>query len=190
MLQDEAGSVLEPRSPLQYLIELGAGRFSHIHTTLAGHLQSTSERLLQWGNNDSLCLAGLFHAVYGTFGLNEKLVDLKDRALVTQIIGKPAEEIVYIYASCNRALTHPEIANSTAPTFYDRFTGSVFVPDRQHLCDFAELTLANEIDVAEPAMGAYLAEHGEYMLPLFRSRHFLALLSDKARAECRRLFDQ
>jgi hypothetical protein len=109
---------------------------------------------------------------------------------VAEIIGEEAEEIVYIYGSCNRALTYPAIAHSTAPIFHDRFTGSAFVPDRRQLCDFAELTLANEIDVAAPDVSAYLAEHGEYMLPLFRSRNFQALLSDNAGAECRRFFNR
>lgn len=182
--------MLDLKSPLQVIVEIGAGSVAHIHTSLAEHLQSTSERLRRWGGDDALCLAGLFHAVYGTFGFDERLVDLKDRTLVVEIIGDRAEEIVYLYGSCNRALTYPELAHSAAPTFHDRFTGSEFAANGQDLCDFAELTLANEIDVAEPDLGAYLAEHGEYVLPLFRSRHFRALLSDEARSECRRYFDR
>jgi hypothetical protein len=175
-------------TPLQSLVELGAARVQHIHADLASHLWSTSDRLREWGNDEPLCLAGLFHAVYGTFGFDEKLVELKDRPLVAEIIGKEAEAMVYLYGACNRALTYPQICRSEEPVFHDRFSMEIHVPSIQERRSFAELTVANEIDVAAPNLEDYLAKFGQYVLTLFHSPRFRRLLSQSARRECVRYF--
>jgi len=175
-------------SPLQSLIDLGAAGVQHIHSDLAAHFQGTSDRILRWGNEEPLCLAGLFHAVYGTFGLDERLVGLEDRPLIEEIIGRDAEEIVYFYGACNRALTYPEICRSDTPVVHDRFTNGTRVPNLDELKSFAELTVANEIDVAAHDLGHYLANYGQYVLTLFRNQRFQQLLSQPALAECERYF--
>lgn len=165
-------------------MELGAAGVQHIHADLASHLTGTADRLRQWGNDEPLCLAGPFHAVYGTFGFDEKLVELEDRPIVAEIIGKEAEAIVYLYGACNRALTYPEICRSEEPTFHDRFSNDARVPSILERRSFAELTAANEIDVAAPDPKDYLAKYGQYVLTLFHSARFRRLLSEPARREC------
>src|SRR4051812_20950107 len=58
------------------LLALGADHFPHVAGSLAPHLSRTAALLQQWGNRPALCLAGLYHAVYGTDGIVGSLVAL------------------------------------------------------------------------------------------------------------------
>ena len=51
---------------LDLLIDLNTDSLSHSHGTLIDHLQQTYELLKQWENPQYVCLAGLFHSIYGT----------------------------------------------------------------------------------------------------------------------------
>ncbi len=78
------------------LQELGAGEFVHLNGSLIEHLKGTADLLKAWGNREELCKAGLYHAVYGTDGYDESLVDLSMRHQVKNLIGTETEEIVYL----------------------------------------------------------------------------------------------
>jgi hypothetical protein len=54
---------------------------------------------------------------------------------------------VYLYASCDRRYTHPQVARGRG-LFRDRFTGQIHVPSRARMRAFMELTFANELDIA------------------------------------------
>ena len=93
------------------------------------------------------------------------------------ITGAEAERLVYFYASCDRRFSYPHLAEREGP-FKDRFTGTVLRPPLRLRRDFAELTAANELDIA--AVNPDLcARHGQDLLRLFTS--WKALLSDAAR---------
>lgn len=62
------------------------------------------------------------------------------------IIGTEAEQLVYFYASCDRRFTYRQLAQP-AGLFRDRFTGAVACPPLTLRRDFAELTVANELDI-------------------------------------------
>ena len=84
---------------------------------------------------------------------------------------------MYFYASCDRRFSYPHLAKREGP-FKDRFTGTVLRPPLPLRRDFAELTAANELDIA--AVNPDLcAQHGQDLLRLFTS--WQALLSDAAR---------
>lgn len=173
---------------LSKLRELGAHELDHINGTLHAHLCGTCERLRRWGNADAICLAGLFHAVYGTYGFSEQLLGIDRRDDVVGLIGSEAEHLVYFYAACDRAYFYPRLARDKQPSFKDRFTEAVIQPDGATVLAFCELTLANELDVALPDQMSYLARYGRYVLPLFRSERFRESLSPQARAECLQYF--
>jgi hypothetical protein len=173
---------------LDRLQQLGADQLGHANGTLQAHLRGTCERLRTWGNTDAVCLSGLFHAVYGTYGFSEQLLGIDRRDEVARLIGSEAEQLVYFYAACDRAYFYPRLARDKPPSFKDRFTDAVTYPDRAQVLAFCELTLANEIDVALPDQASYLARYGRYVLPLFRSEPFRESLSQQARAECLQYF--
>ncbi|WP_406186628.1 DUF6817 domain-containing protein [Streptomyces sp. NBC_01006] len=184
---------------LALLRELGAGRLAHPGGTLLAHLERVHALLGAWGARPALRLAGLCHAFYGTDGFASALLPVARRAELAAVIGAEAEEIVYFYASCDRAASYPTLASdvpcgadagaadneavsSVAPAFRDRFTGHVHSPDRQSRRDFAELSAANELDLAriDPA---FRAAHGPGLLALFT--RLRGLLTEPARRECR-----
>ncbi|MEU6865475.1 DUF6817 domain-containing protein [Streptomyces sp. NPDC046876] len=177
----ELPSDLRELSALDLLRELGAEQIPHPGGTLLAHLRRVRAVLGEWGARPELCLAGLCHAFYGTDGFATALLPAERRAELAQAIGAEAEGIVYLYASCDRAVSQPVLADDGAG-FRDRFTGRVHSPGRRLRQDFAELTAANELDLArrDPA---FRAAYGPDLLSLFG--RWRELLSEPARRECR-----
>ncbi|GHC60098.1 DUF6817 domain-containing protein [Streptomyces cinnamoneus] len=163
------------------LRRLGADVIAHPGGTLLAHLQRVRARLGLWRARPVLQLAGLCHASYGTDGFPTALLPLDRRAELAAVIGDEAEAIVYLYASCDRRVTYAAFPHSAAG-FRDRFTGRERAPGTQPIRDFAELTAANELDLAriDPA---FRAQHGPGLLALFT--RFRNVLSADAWQECR-----
>jgi hypothetical protein len=144
-----------------------AERIAHVNGDLLTHLQGTWELLREWGNPLELCLAGLCHAVYGTDRFPVSLLDISRRSDLKEIIGPQAEEIVYLYASCDRSHLYPQIGYSSAVEFRDRFTGALFVPDGSLFKSFLELTFANELEGAK-RNPRFVEDTRAWLKPLFR----------------------
>jgi hypothetical protein len=158
------------------LVDLGAERMAHPGGTLLAHLRRVRSRLADWGARPDLQLAGLCHAFYGTDGFPEALLPLERRGELAAAIGREAEAAVYLYASCDRGASYPTLSGPGAP-FRDRFAGVTRTPDAQALRDFAEVTAANEIDLAAHD-GAFRDRWGGELLALFT--RFRPLLSEAA----------
>jgi hypothetical protein len=148
------------------LQRLGAARFAHVNGTLEQHLYATMRLLRRWGNRGPVCVAGLYHAVYGTGGIAGRLAGLDARTAIAEVIGKEAEALAYLYGACDRERFHPRIGTASQSTFVDRFTNGEYEISEAELRAFCEMTVANELELAEASAS-------------FRDRH---------RAELRRLF--
>ena len=162
----------------ELLRQLGAETIPHPGGTLLAHLDRVQARLATWGARPALQLVGLCHAFYGTDGFPTALLPLDRRAELRAVIGEEAEAIVHFYASCDRKATYPVLATY----FHDRFTGTSRVPEPGLREDFAELTAANELDLAARDL-AFRAEWGPSLLALFTG--FRPLLSESAWNDCR-----
>lgn len=127
---------------------LGAGTFPHVNGTLELHLQGTERLLREWGNREAVCIAGLYHAVYGTDGIQGCLTGLDAREAVARVIGVEAESLVYLYGACDRERFHPRIGTAAQNAFVDRFTGREYSIGDAELRDFCEISVANELDLA------------------------------------------
>ncbi|NKZ05772.1 DUF6817 domain-containing protein [Actinomadura latina] len=149
----------------ELLLAKGADRVEHPGGTLFAHLRRVHVMLGEWGARPELRLAGLCHAFYGTDGFGAALGHHGHRDELIQVIGAGAERLVYLYASCDRARSYPHLTSPDGP-FTDRFTGTVQCPPLPDRRDFAELTVANEMDVlaASPELRA---AHGESLAELF-----------------------
>ncbi len=153
------------------LVTSNAQNLEHPGGTLLEHLRRVGEQLAGWGASREVQLAGLCHAVYGTDGFPVSLLDLDQRGTLREAIGMQAEELVYLYASCDRGQVYPQL-DQAAVYFDDRFTGLRTQPDRKSLRAFIEITAANELDVVRNS-SALAAEHGPALRRLFvrASRH-------------------
>ena len=158
------------------LAERGAGEIAHPGGRLLAHLERVSGLLGQWGARPDMQLAGLCHAWYGTAGFAAALGDVDRRGELAGLAGAEAEQLVYFYASCDRRFYYRHLAEPGGP-FRDRFTGAVLRPPAALRRDFAELTAANELDIAAVSPGSR-ARYGAALLELFTS--WRDLLSDPA----------
>lgn len=152
---------------LLLLRERNAEQIEHPGGTLYSHLVRVHGRLDALGADEDVCLAGLMHAVYGTDGFRLPLVGLDDRKIVVDLIGATAEALVYCYAACDRAKTWtPMLVQDRR--IWDRFTGADRVLTSDLLRNFVDLTIINEMDVAEHADG-FVEEHGVFFFDLVRA---------------------
>ena len=161
---------------LAMLQSAGAEAIEHPGGTLLAHLQRVSDLLTSWGARPALISAGLCHAFYGTDGFAVALLGLDQRSELADAIGEEAEELVYFYASCDRKASYRTLAEHDA-VFVDRFTGEQTRPATEKRRDFAELTAANELDVA--AVSPQMRErYGPQLMELFT--RWRPMLSERA----------
>jgi hypothetical protein len=152
---------------LAALASRGAATIAHPGGTLLAHLERVDALLGQWGARQVLRSAGLCHAWYGTDGFDPALGKPAVRGELAALIGVDAEQLVYFYASCDRRFTYPQLAHR-AGLFRDRFSGTVLCPPLAMRRDFAELTAANELDIAGVNPRSR-ASYGAQLLDLFTS---------------------
>lgn len=131
----------------RFLASLGAATLPHPGGTLLEHLSRVRRRLAEWQASLEVQAAGLCHAAYGTDGFPTALLDTDRRDVLAALIGKWAEELVYLYGSCERRSTYPRFGGGTPVVFRDRFTGGERTPDAAQARAFAEITAANELDL-------------------------------------------
>ena len=153
-------------SKFDKLSELGAGEFEHLNGSLIKHLNSTYQLLEKWGASQELCDSGLYHAAYGTAGFETQVVSLSQRNDIAQIIGEIAEEIVYLYCSCDRGFVFNNFDGNSVIKFRDRFSETEFELTNEQAQQFCELTVANELELAIDSID-FLNEHGQGLLNLF-----------------------
>ena len=158
---------------------LGADAFAHVNGTLEHHLHGTERLLRRFGNREAVCVAGLYHAVYGTDGITGYLVPPDARDAIVAIIGTEAEDLVYLYGACDRVRFHPRFGTPLQRLFVDRFSESQYPVSEPQLRDFCEITVANEIELA---LGnrAFRTRHAAELLQLFDRMR--GLVSDAAYA--------
>ncbi|TCS38872.1 DUF6817 domain-containing protein [Reinekea marinisedimentorum] len=153
---------------------------------LIDHLIATYELLQQWGAEETLCDAGLFHAAYGTFGYNEKLIDVSRREELAALIGKDVEAIVYTYCACDRDKTYPNLKNRVV-LFTDRFNSQTqYLTDKQ-LRNFCELTVANELELVS-SNDNFRRQWGHDLYELFEKMS--PYISDGAKAAYREVLQE
>ena len=130
------------------LLVRGADELEHAGGSLYVHLHRVAKRLTTLGASDTLVLAGLAHAAYGTDGFPTHLFDWQqERSVLEAVIGPEAELIVYRYGSCERETTWRDLAEHHTVT--DRFTGTSEELSVADLRDFIDLTIVNELDVLD-----------------------------------------
>jgi hypothetical protein len=149
-----------------WLRRLGAEQVAHPGGNLYAHLCRVSERLAVLGCSSEVQTAGLAHAVYGTDGFGLALLDPADRAVLRDLVGADAEELVYLYGACDRGRSWRELAETGQ--VFDRFVRQVRTPNVAQLRSLVDLSIVNELDVIEqdPAVAD---RHGTYFRELFAS---------------------
>lgn len=144
----------------------GAKRIDHPGGTLADHLDRTGAVLEDWSAEPWVVDAGRLHAAYGTDGFPHPLPGVTPEKVVAAV-GARSERLIDLYCHCHRARSYPTFIGA-APTVIDRRDGAGHALDRAQLRAFAELTVANELDVLARAPNLN-ERHGPGLAKLFSS---------------------
>lgn len=168
---------------------LGANAFVHVNGTLQAHLLGTERLLRGFGNDEAVCLAGLYHAVYGTDGIAGALMPPGDeeRRSIAALIGDEAESLAYLYGACDRGRFHPRIGTPAQRLFADRFGNADYRIGEARLRAFCEITIANEVELAR-ANGRFAMRHARELAELFARMR--PLVTEAAFAMAREVFGE
>jgi hypothetical protein len=164
------------------LLVRGADELEHAGGSLYVHLHRVAKRLTTLGASDTLVLAGLAHAAYGTDGFPTHLFDWQqERPVLEAVIGPEAELLVYRYGSCERETTWRDLAEHHTVT--DRFTGTSEELSAADLREFVDLTIVNELDVLDhaPALAPKLRPFLQDQIPRWQSLASPAVLTEATR---------
>lgn len=132
----------------QLLLELGTDRIQHARSSFMEHLEGTAHLLRQWGNDEALCLAGLFHSIYGTQDFEHQSLGYEKREKLREAIGEEAEELAYLFSVCDRRTFFANLSGTGEATVYDKANGNTITIPRERLIRLLELEAANLLDQA------------------------------------------
>lgn len=110
------------------------------------HLMGTCRFLERWRCCQSLCIAGLFHSVYGTETFKAACLDLRARGTLQEIITEEAETLVYLYGVTSRRSLYEAAKRLGSPALQDFRTGESLPITRRQLSDLLTLDLANGLE--------------------------------------------
>jgi hypothetical protein len=100
---------------LALLEEIGAEDVDHPRGTLSEHLRGTYDVLLRWNCADEVCLAGLYHSVYGTDVFKTVTVTPDARDKVEAAIGGTAERLAFLYCALVRESLYDNLSTGGPP---------------------------------------------------------------------------
>jgi len=164
------------------LLVRGADEIEHAGGSLYVHLHRVAKRLTTLGASDTLIVAGLAHAAYGTDGFPTHLFDWQtERPVLESVIGPEAELLVYRYGACDRETSWRDLSEHRTVT--DRFTGTSEELGGDELREFVDLTIVNELDVLDhaPELDSKLRPFLQEQIPRWQSLTSPAVLSEAQR---------
>ena len=149
-----------PQKYVDYLKENGADKIDHSEDySLLEHLVGTYQILKEHEAPDYLCLAGLFHSIYGTSVFRNVTVGKERRGEIQALIGRKAEEIVFAFS----ALDRPKLFEDTAlKQQYDWKDSLDITFDKDQACDdLLRIECANILDQKKLDHYPNLAEYAQ-----------------------------
>lgn len=129
------------------LTELAVDEAAHSGGSLLEHLVGTCRLLEDWGNPPQVCVAGLFHSIYGTQFYRNRSADLGERERIRKAIGEEAEELAYLFCVTDRRGFFEQLdARPAVLVDWSRKTDVVVSPET--LRRLVEIDVANYLEQA------------------------------------------
>ena len=117
----------------------------HFGRPLKEHLIGTHDLLDRWRNASHVCLAGLFHSVYGTKTFLSAALTPESRNDMRALIGERAEALVFVFGMSDRKRLFLE--NRSAPyCWIDHRTDERTEIAGDFLNDLVEIEVANFVE--------------------------------------------
>ncbi len=130
-----------------YFEKVGANTVGHTDKTYSAHAFSVCHDLQEWGADEDLAKAGVFHSIYGTELFQGFTLPLTKRDELRRLIGERAEYLSYLNCAMDRPTFDESVILERGPyPFIDRFTQEkILLNDRDfndllvlQLCDWVE----------------------------------------------------
>jgi hypothetical protein len=129
-----------------FLTGIGVDKVPHTKKSYLAHLIGVYRYLQSQGCAEEVCLAGMFHSIYGTELFQGFTLPLERRPEVRGLIGERAERLAYLNCAMDRASFDRALDQSGPFRIVDRLTGREveLSPDdfddlcRVHLFDWLE----------------------------------------------------
>lgn len=138
-----------PRASLvAFLQRHGATANAHSDRTLMEHLVGTWRLLKAWGCDEHVCLAGLFHSIYGTSIYKRRSVSRHERASVRSVIGARAEELAFVFSVLDRPGTWGRTL-ATGKAALHGIEDTLLTLDGTMLTELLEIEVANLLEQKE-----------------------------------------
>ena len=133
------------RKYLDLLEELNTDSNPHSGGALIDHLRGSYEFLKSWGNPEHVCLAGLFHSIYGTQSYKTQSASFEDREVIRRVIGKEAEQLAFLFCVTKRR-TFFEKLGEPSPTLHDQIHDEQVEVTPEIIRDLIEMEIANYVE--------------------------------------------
>jgi hypothetical protein len=125
-----------------FLLGLGAEKVAHTQKTYLGHLIAVYRLMEAQGCTEELCLAGMFHSIYGTERFQNFKLPLERRPEVAALIGERAERLAYLNCAMNRASLDRALEEDSGPwRITDRLNGAQYELSREDFDDLCRVHL-------------------------------------------------
>jgi PHD/YefM family antitoxin component YafN of YafNO toxin-antitoxin module len=138
--------VIEPNLETFLTSHLRTQDIAHSGRDLYEHLAGTHDLLQAWGNARPVCVAGLFHSIYGTWHFRHQAFPIDRRAVIRDLIGAEAERLVYIFCVAERPRMFLANAHRDAISLMDHSAKAVMAVSRAELDALLEIETANLIE--------------------------------------------
>lgn len=130
---------------LDLLLELNTDTNPHTGGVLLDHLRGTHDLLHEWGNDQAVCIGGLFHSIYGTQSYHTRSATLQDRQRIRAVIGERAERLAFLFCVANRGGFFDALGNNDAALWNNVHERPMPVA-QDELRDLIEMELANFVE--------------------------------------------
>lgn len=148
------------------------------------HLQGTRDLLEKWGNPPAICVAGLFHSIYGTYTFEKRSADLNMRKKIRDAIGSESEMLVFVFCVTDRRCFYEHLGTSEFH-IRDIVNDSDLTLDRDTLAALIEIEVANVVDQIPHRSKKKALRAAEWYPDAFaRSREYISAGACKAAHAC------
>ncbi len=130
-----------------FFVQVGADSIEHTDKSYLAHAIGVYNDIKQWGADEDLCRAAMYHSIYGTEFFQRFTLPLARRGEVRELIGERAERLAYYNCAMDRPSFDQAVASGGPPyIFTDRLTREPVELSQQdfddlcriHLCDWVE----------------------------------------------------
>ena len=164
----------------KFLISIGTGNVPHVKRgSLYDHLVRVADILDGWSMGSVTTYAGMCHSLYSTEFFKTAILTIDKRNDLRELIGKDAEELVYLFCSMKRSTLS---CDGDEYFFEDLYSGGKVTLTKEKFVSLVHILIANDIDHLTLFNVSSRSSHfGEYQIwtPFLcdKAKDYLSLLS-------------